>query len=210
MPGLKGLYMTDQFYHQSTPVVTQKTSEGAKPRRTEAPYAYGGMSKRITTPGAAMSAHLEYANPSESLLSRLEGVKQRGPGSWVARCPAHDDKSPSLSVRETGDGVLLLHCFGGCAPADIVAAVGMELADLFPPRPTAASARATPEHHHKPRRKPPIPWADVIKSLSYALTAIRIAAGDMAKGKTLSGDDLDTLQRADDIIKEALRLACHG
>ena len=73
-------------------------------------------------------------NPTENILSRLEKVKQRQPGQWSACCPAHADKGPSLSVRETPDGAVLLHCFAGCAVKDVVAAMGLELHDLFPPR----------------------------------------------------------------------------
>ena len=67
-----------------------------------------------------------------TFLERLEGVRERGEGQWYARCPAHDDHSPSLSIKETSDGVVLINCFALCSPAEIVVAVGMELADLFP------------------------------------------------------------------------------
>jgi DNA primase len=49
-----------------------------------------------------------------ALLDRLEGVRACGPGRWVARCPAHEDRSPSLSIRKKDDGTTLLHCFSGC------------------------------------------------------------------------------------------------
>jgi DNA primase len=49
---------------------------------------------------------------AESVLARLQGVKRNG-SSWMARCPAHEDKSPSLSVRDES-GKVLLHCFAGC------------------------------------------------------------------------------------------------
>lgn len=41
---------------------------------------------------------------------------------WVDRCPAHDDRSPFLSVKETSDGKLLLHCFTGCSFDEIIKA----------------------------------------------------------------------------------------
>ena len=47
----------------------------------------------------------------EDFLTRLDGVKRTGRG-WQAKCPAHDDRSPSLSIREGELGVLL-HCFAG-------------------------------------------------------------------------------------------------
>ncbi len=72
-------------------------------------------------------------SPIDRLLERLERVKATGPGRWSACCPAHDDKSPSLAIRELGDERVLLHCFTGCSTADVLAAVGLEFADLFPP-----------------------------------------------------------------------------
>jgi hypothetical protein len=40
------------------------------------------------------------------LLDRLQGVKRTGPSRWIARCPAHEDRRPSLAVRELDDGRL--------------------------------------------------------------------------------------------------------
>jgi hypothetical protein len=79
------------------------------------------------------------------LLERLEGVRRTGEGRYIAKCPSHLDKSPSLSVRETDDGKTLVHCFGGCPVRDVVAAVGLELRDLMPP---SASG-----HRHAPQRQ---------------------------------------------------------
>jgi len=83
---------------------------------------------------------------AEKLLARLHGVKATGRGRWLARSPAHDDKSPSLSVRELEDATVLINDFGGCSVREIVAEVGLELSDLFPPRPAS--------HRHKPERRP--------------------------------------------------------
>jgi hypothetical protein len=80
--------------------------------------------------------------------------RPRGPEqSFMARCPAHDDHDPSLSVTEGGDGRVLLHCFAGCEIGAILAALGLTVVDLFVrgstvrPRgragPTPRSARAT-------------------------------------------------------------------
>src|SRR5687768_16557700 len=66
------------------------------------------------------------------LIHRLDGVRETGPGRWVAKCPAHDDESPSLSLRELEDGRVLVHDFGGCAAIDVVEAVGLRMSDLFP------------------------------------------------------------------------------
>lgn len=71
--------------------------------------------------------------PITKVLERLSKVKQRKPGQWMACCPAHDDRDPSLSIKEAHDGKVLLHCWSGCTADDIVAAIGLELSDLFEP-----------------------------------------------------------------------------
>lgn len=68
----------------------------------------------------------------EKVLARLDKVKADGAGKWKACCPAHDDKEPSLGIREGVDGKVLLHCFAGCTATDITASIGLELRDLFP------------------------------------------------------------------------------
>lgn len=79
----------------------------------------------------------------EMLFARLDGVRSRGAGKFIARCPAHQDKSPSLSIREGIDRILL-HCFAGCQPESIVAALGLEMRDLFTDTPTSHGQRSTP------------------------------------------------------------------
>lgn len=69
------------------------------------------------------------------ILGQLEHVRQTGPGKWLARCPAHDDRSPSLAIREADDRILI-HCFAGCGVAEILQAIGLDMADLFPERVT--------------------------------------------------------------------------
>lgn len=48
------------------------------------------------------------------------------------KCPAHEDRSPSLSVGPGRDVPVILHCFSGCAPENILASAGIPFADLFP------------------------------------------------------------------------------
>jgi putative DNA primase/helicase len=86
------------------------------------------------------------------LLGRLEGVRPAGPRSWVARCPAHDDRDPSLSVS-VKEGRILIYCFAGCAPEAVLQAVGLTWRDLRggeawawrPPVPSRARPKPEPE-----------------------------------------------------------------
>lgn len=70
-------------------------------------------------------------------LDRLEKV-EGGHGRWKARCPAHPDKTPSLSISLNDDGDILVHCFAGCTAEQITSAVGLSMTDLYanPPRQT--------------------------------------------------------------------------
>jgi hypothetical protein len=83
--------------------------------------------------------------PAEIVLGRLRALRLRvdGYGPWMATCPAHADTRPSLSVRETAEGILLLHCFSGCRAADVLDRLGLGLRVLYP------SLYAT---QHSPRR----------------------------------------------------------
>ena len=50
----------------------------------------------------------------EDLLAKLDGVVPRGQGQWVALCPAHDDKTQSLSIGVGDGGRPLVYCHAGC------------------------------------------------------------------------------------------------
>jgi hypothetical protein len=67
----------------------------------------------------------------DTILERVQGVKQTGTDRWISRCPAHDDSSPSLSIRATADGRVLLHCFAGCEVLDVLNAMILTYSALF-------------------------------------------------------------------------------
>ena len=77
--------------------------------------------------------------PSE--VAHHFNARRVGDGRWITKCPAHEDRSPSLSIRSTNDGRTLLHCFGGCRIVDILLAAGIAWADLFPPSPHSPGSR---------------------------------------------------------------------
>lgn len=111
----------------------------------------------------------------DSFLNQLDKVKSTGTGRWLARCPAHDDRSPSLSIGEATDGTILIKCWVGCGAVDVVTALGMELRDLFPNK-----------IENRPSLKPYERWVprDVIKALAEESMLLAIAASAMAAGKT--------------------------
>lgn len=71
---------------------------------------------------------------ADALLNRLDGLKKTGEGKYLAKCPAHKDKSPSLSIKEIPGEKLLFNCFAGCSAESILAAVGIEWRDIYPAR----------------------------------------------------------------------------
>ena len=75
---------------------------------------------------------IQSGSPLDTVLSRLHSVSQTTPGEYTACCPAHDDRTPSLSVTEDSGGTVLLHCHAGCSAADVVEAIGLQWRDLFP------------------------------------------------------------------------------
>jgi DNA primase len=68
------------------------------------------------------------------LLDKLETtgktVRVNGNNTAQAQCPAHDDRTPSLTITATA-GSLLLHCHAGCDTDDVLSALGFTMADLF-------------------------------------------------------------------------------
>lgn len=76
----------------------------------------------------------------EAVLSRFAARPTR-PGFWVARCPAHADRRPSLSLWLGRSSVLLIGCHAGCRKCDILRAVGLTMSDLFPDKQTDEPVR---------------------------------------------------------------------
>lgn len=70
---------------------------------------------------------------ADEIVDKLERAKKTGSG-WIARCPAHQDREPSLSISTGEDGRTLLNCHAGCTTDAICAALGIHVRDLFPPK----------------------------------------------------------------------------
>ena len=139
--------------------------------------------------------------PVERMLSRLEKVKGKN-GSWTACCPAHNDKSPSLAIREGEDGRVLLHCFGGCETINVIQALGMDMNDLFPPR----KGWSGETHSIKPI-KPAFYASDLLRIISFECLIVSICAYDMSHGKKIQDEDRDRLKVAQQRIEEVMHYA---
>lgn len=66
------------------------------------------------------------------ILDRLVKVKSHGKNTWMACCPAHEDKNPSLALKQLPDGRILMKCFAGCDIESILSHLRLSLSDLFP------------------------------------------------------------------------------
>jgi len=117
---------------------------------------------------------------ADKFLDRLEGVRESAPDRWIAKCPAHDDGSPSLSVSDIGDKVLI-HCHAGCSPYEVLDAVGLEINDLYPPR--------DPQTHGTGpvRRRADYKGAWLLARKAFYLLVI--ATADLEAGRALSEVD---------------------
>ncbi len=100
--------------------------------------------------------------PIDLVLQRLDHPQKRG-DRWMARCPAHDDTNPSLSIREGEDGRVLLNCFAQCETSAVVEAMGLTMQDLFidegPPR--------EPIRLHRKPVPPPPSLGPVVATYDY-------------------------------------------
>ena len=102
----------------------------------------------------------------EKVLTKLENVKKT-PNGWEACCPAHDDRHASLSIGMGEDGRILLNCHAGCDPEAIVSAIGLKLADLFPPSPRLRRTSPTEPPPVRGRIAAQYPYCDASGALLF-------------------------------------------
>lgn len=84
--------------------------------------------------------------PISKILNCLRSAQRHG-DRYTALCPAHDDHNPSLSIREANDGRVLLKCHAGCSTESVVGAIGLTMADLFPPKAKTYPAKTKRKGH---------------------------------------------------------------
>lgn len=130
-----------------------------------------------------------------TLLSRLSGVRPTGRDRWSCKCPSHEDRSPSLTIRVVPDGRILLHCFAGCDTESVMATIGLTVSDLFPEPLT---------RERLPKIHAPFSALDALKALTAESAVVAIAASDIAEGKPQSAGDADRVCLAAGRIATAL------
>jgi len=131
---------------------------------------------------------------ADILLQHLQKVKRTRPGNWLACCPAHADKTASLSVRELDDGRILAHCFAGCSVEEILSSIGMTFDDLFPEKEI---------QHGRPERRP-FPCADILRAIANEAMIVFFSARVVADGAILPEHEIARLLTAASRIQAAL------
>jgi len=133
---------------------------------------------------------------TDRVLNQLDQIKRTGDNKWMACCPAHDDKSPSLSIRLTDDR-LLLHCFAGCPAEDVLSALGLTFGDLYDDASKAAYAAATA---YQGRKLKPLQQID---PLEHERRIIELGRADLEAGFSLSFEDRARLKLAIERVRAA-------
>jgi DNA primase (bacterial type) len=132
-------------------------------------------------------------SPSALLLPRLEGVITTGKG-WRARCPAHGGKSASLSIAEGDNGTLLLHCFAGCSAHDVLAAIGLQVGDLYMRKDLRSM---TPAERSQFRQAALLPrWRAALGVLTMEAAVLLLAGNQLADNRPLDDADLTRVRTA--------------
>lgn len=122
------------------------------------------------------------SSPVDLVLSRLEPFKlrQAGRDRWRACCPAHGGSNPSaLSVGVGADDQVLLRCWHGCEVDQVAGALGLDLSDLFPPKPAQFHTSG------KPARRRLLSAGQALDLLEGEMTLAVVCSADMAAGRAL-------------------------
>ncbi len=133
-----------------------------------------------------------------NLLAHLDGIRETGHGKYVARCPGHDDRSPSLAIKDGDDGRVLVHCFAGCETEDVLSAIGMTFSDLMP-------KRIGDEHSYKPVRQK-FDARQVLAALDHESLMVAIIGADFLQHLGIDEDTWGRLGNAVQRINTARAL----
>lgn len=117
-------------------------------------------------------------DPVQTVVDRLEGVRQTGPRQWQARCPGHEDHVASLSIGRGEDGCALLHCHAGCDLAGVLRALGLTEADLFPVHGESVAGKPAEAAKREPAQK-----RGKSKTVHPTAEAAAAAAGRLVNGR---------------------------
>lgn len=95
--------------------------------------------------------------PMRAVLSKLEDVREPivSGDTYRARCPAHADTNPSLSITQGDDGKVLMHCHAGCTLKQILKELDMEESELYVPGLSSRKPAERAQYRSKPMPSTP-------------------------------------------------------
>ena len=134
-----------------------------------------------------------------AILNKLHGVRRTSNDSWIACCPAHNDKHPSLAIRVTPESRILIHCFAGCGLDEILTALDVTVADIQPPQ--------SEYHHQRHSGGNNLNSSAVLYMIYREALIVAMAACDLQKGIPLNETDHARLIQAVGRITEGVNYA---
>jgi hypothetical protein len=153
----------------------------------------------------ALTRKLYSVSPIQTILDRLDNVRQLRDG-YRASCPAHEGKSQdSLWISERDDGSIGLHCFGACDAVAVLHAIGLELKDLYPhPIGELSPLRRRERQQFGQISK----WKAALSVLERECDVLTIAHHQLASGTPLQKADIERFQLAGERIRGAKAVLC--
>ena len=124
-------------------------------------------------------------------MNHFDGVKETGNGQYSCRCPAHEDKSNSLGIKQGDGDRILLNCFAGCDVKSILESVGLEWKDILPNNELYQAEK----HSFNPFA--------VLKMIRDEVLIIGLASVDIRAGKPLNDKEHDRLLKAVGNVRDA-------
>lgn len=135
----------------------------------------------------------------DNVIARLEKVKRTGRDSYMACCPCHGDKHPSLSIKYLSDGRVLIHCFAGCDVYSVLSSIGLEMSDLFPQQ---AISHAKPQKH--------FPASDALQAIGFECLVVAASASKLLGVEKFTDADRERLITSISRIHAAINaVECH-
>ena len=124
-------------------------------------------------------------------MNNFDGVRETGNGQYSCRCPAHEDKSASLGIKQGDGDRILLNCFAGCDVKTILESAGLEWKDILPDNKLYQAEK----HSFNPFA--------VLKMIRDEVLIIGLASADIRNNKPLNDKDHMRLLEAVANVRDA-------
>lgn len=137
-------------------------------------------------------------SPIEKVLNSLESSRMVSLDKWIAKCPAHDDRRPSLSLKVATDGKVLIHCWAGCSTPDVLYAMGLDFSDLFPNQNRRIRGHACGSLTRQ------FDFRDAFLGVAHEILVVRLILEQMHDGQAVKEEHKERLALAETRVSDAL------